>query len=197
MGLKVDWERKKDADLITITTGSFQKEEKIQKQKNKPDQKKKPTQDLPKKEDPNIKQEKPQQPKEKIPQDPNQVIQEIIDLVNAERIKAGVQPLEAHPALMSGAEVRAYELKSNFSHTRPDGTDCFTAIEGQLFARLGENIGQGYLDGQKAMVGWMNSPGHRANILNPRFRYIGVGVDLNHQGYVQMFGGELFSEDNF
>ncbi len=68
---------------------------------------------------------------------------------------------------------RAAELVVRFSHTRPNGSSCFTAFPVQ--STLGENIAYGQEEPWIVMDGWMNSPGHRANILHPDYKSIGVG----------------------
>ena len=80
--------------------------------------------------------------------------------------------------LVNVATVRANETVQSFSHTRPDGRDCFTAYDeqGVSYFSAGENIAYGYSSPEAVMDGWMNSPGHRANILNAGFGRVGVGV---------------------
>ena len=95
---------------------------------------------------------------------------------------------------MKAAAERARECASEYSHTRPDGSDCFTVLDeyGVSFSAAAENI---YYDdysnrsASRAVDGWMNSPGHRKNILTPDFTHIGVGVHReNGRNYaVQLF----------
>jgi uncharacterized protein YkwD len=95
--------------------------------------------------------------------------------------------------------VRAREVIAYFSHTRPDGRGCSTAYEdlgGKYTGRyrgLGENIGLGPVTPDIIVASWMNSPGHRANILDPDYTHIGVGVAMAELGstigWVQMFYG--------
>jgi len=100
--------------------------------------------------------------------------QQVLDLVNAERAKAGLAPLSWDASnLAPGAAVRAQEIVGYFSHTRPDGTSCFTAIRNP--GRVGENIAAGQRTPQDVMNSWMNSSGHRANILNAGYTKLGVG----------------------
>ena len=100
--------------------------------------------------------------------------QQVLDLVNAERAKVGLAPLSWDASnLAPGAAVRAQEIVGYFSHTRPDGTSCFTAIRNP--GRVGENIAAGQRTPQAVMNSWMNSSGHRANILNAGYTKIGVG----------------------
>ncbi len=100
--------------------------------------------------------------------------QQVLDICNAERIKIGLAPLSWDPSnLAPGAAVRAQEITTYFSHTRPDGSSCFTAVKNP--GRVGENIAAGQASPQAVMNSWMNSQGHRANILNPGFAKIGIG----------------------
>lgn len=104
--------------------------------------------------------------------------QEVVVLVNEERAKYNLQPLEmTDDALIRVAELRAEECIQSFSHTRPNGTSCFTAFKelGVSYKRAGENIAYGFSTPQSVVNGWMNSEGHRANILDTTFTQIGVG----------------------
>jgi len=104
--------------------------------------------------------------------------QGVLDLVNAERAKAGQSPLSLNDSLCDVAQLRAEEIVRSFSHTRPNGTSCFTAIQeaGISYGALGENIAAGQSSPASVMNSWMNSDGHRANILSGDFRSIGIGV---------------------
>jgi len=104
-------------------------------------------------------------------------IEEVVRLVNVERAKAGISPVVGSSSLNSAAKIRAGEIITSFSHTRPDGTSCFTVLK-QLnisYSAAGENIASGQATPQQVMTGWMNSEGHRANIMNPSFGKLGVG----------------------
>ena len=105
---------------------------------------------------------------------PSQV-SEVLDLVNAERAKNGLAPLTLDTELTSNANVRAKEIVEVFSHTRPNGESCFTAVTVDWMS-VGENIAMGYPTPEAVMNGWMNSDGHRKNILNGGFTKIGIGV---------------------
>ena len=102
---------------------------------------------------------------------------EVVRLVNAERAKAGLSALRMDAGVTAAAQVRAREIVSTFSHTRPDGRKCFTALEeaGVRYRGAGENIAYGQPSAAAVVNAWMNSPGHRANILNANFTTIGVG----------------------
>ena len=105
---------------------------------------------------------------------PSQV-SEVLDLVNAERAKNGLAPLTLDTELTSNANVRAKEIVEVFSHTRPNGESCFTAVTVD-WMHIGENIAMGYPTAEAVMDGWMNSEGHRKNILSGDFTKIGIGV---------------------
>ncbi len=112
-------------------------------------------------------------------------IQKVIDLVNAEREKAGVAPLTRDPGLCSAAGVRARELASSFSHTRPDGRGYETAVDdaGVSYRGVGENVAMGYCSAEEVVSGWMGSEGHRGNILLSNYTSIGVGYYKASDGY--------------
>ncbi len=117
----------------------------------------------------------------------NEYIDEVIRLVNVERESAGVSTLEKDDYLCECAAVRADEISVKFSHTRPDGTKCFTVVNKNGYK--GENIALGYTTPEEVMTGWMNSPGHMENILDEKFEQIGVGYDPNTNSWVQIFLG--------
>lgn len=117
---------------------------------------------------------------------------EVVRLVNVERKNAGLQELKVQSQVQSAAQVRAKETEKSFSHTRPDGTSCFTALKesGAKYTGAGENIAMGQKTPEMVMKSWMNSEGHRANILSNKFTTIGVGYYVNDSGtqyWTQMF----------
>ena len=107
----------------------------------------------------------------------NDFVSQLAQLVNVERAKAGLSPVTLDTTLSKAAQVRAKETVSYFSHTRPNGSTFSSAIteQGISFRGAGENIAYGQKTPQEVMNGWMNSAGHRANILNANFTKIGVG----------------------
>ena len=118
--------------------------------------------------------------------------QEVVRLVNIERGKAGLAPLELDAQLSAAAQVRAEEIDIDFSHSRPDGSSGFTVLKemGISYRAVGENIAKGSPTPERVVQGWMNSAGHRANILNENFTVIGVGVYEDAAGimhWVQLF----------
>lgn len=117
---------------------------------------------------------------------------QVIELVNEERAKAGLSPVTEIPEVSAAAEVRAQEIARNFSHTRPNGTNYDTVLSqsGVSYRGSGENIAYGQQSAAAVMSGWMNSQGHRANILNGSFTGIGVACYENANGvkyWVQLF----------
>lgn len=104
---------------------------------------------------------------------------EVLRIVNVERMSEGLLPLTMFLAMQTAADIRALEITQSFSHTRPDGTDCFTVLDevGVDWCAVGENIAAGQPTPAAVMQSWMNSPGHRANILNSSFTHIGVGYE--------------------
>lgn len=104
-------------------------------------------------------------------------IKQVLELVNEERSKAGVLPLESSKELNEAAMTRAKELAQVFSHTRPDGRDSFTVLTeaGIVYSSAGENIASGQSTPEEVMESWMNSDGHRANILSDKYTQTGIG----------------------
>jgi uncharacterized YkwD family protein len=105
---------------------------------------------------------------------------EVVRLVNIEREKAGLKPLKASSQLSKVARMKSKDMAENnyFSHTSPTYGSPFDMMRqfGINYRTAGENIAKGYLSPASVMNGWMNSSGHRANILNPNFGTIGVGA---------------------
>lgn len=122
--------------------------------------------------------------------DPSEMVSQVIALVNKERAAAGKSELTASAELNKAAAVRAEEITRTFSHNRPDGSKCFTAISdtGFSYSSAGENIAMGQTDAEDVMNSWMNSSGHKSNILGD-FTDIGVGCYYCNGYYywVQMF----------
>ena len=120
--------------------------------------------------------------------------QAVLRLVNEERTKRGLVPLTSEPVLESIADRRAQEIVQLFSHNRPNGQsyDSLYRERGVTgYGYWGENIAMGQSNANAVVTAWMNSEGHRENILKPEYRKIGIGVYyLNDTPYwVQNFGG--------
>ena len=107
---------------------------------------------------------------------------EVLKLVNEERAKYGVAPLAWNKAVEEVAHLRAKELVVLFSHTRPDGRSCFSAAGecGVYYRAAAENIAFGYRTPEEVVEGWMNSEGHRENILSADYKKIGIGCVKNN-----------------
>ncbi|GGR27490.1 CAP domain-containing protein [Streptomyces roseolus] len=118
---------------------------------------------------------------------------QVLSLVNAERAKAGCGPLTANATLARAAQAHSDDMAARdfFDHTNPDGADPGDRVTaaGYPWSTYGENIAMGQRTPEQVMEAWMNSPGHRANILNCDFKELGVGV---HDGggpyWTQVFG---------
>ena len=118
--------------------------------------------------------------------------EQVVYLVNQERAKAGLPELNMQTDITAAANVRAKEIQQSFSHTRPNGSSFSSALkeQGISFIGSGENIAYGQKTPEQVMEGWMNSEGHRANILNGKYKNIGVGYDQDERGvnyWVQLF----------
>lgn len=117
----------------------------------------------------------------------------MLELVNTERERNGLNALQPYEELYEAADVRARELPKRFSHTRPNGRSPFTVIEsrGIPYAMVGENIAMGTrMDAYEAFEGWMDSDGHRKNMLSSDFDSIGIGYYKDRSGnayWVQIF----------
>ncbi|MFF7990767.1 CAP domain-containing protein [Kitasatospora xanthocidica] len=119
--------------------------------------------------------------------------QAVVDLVNAERAKAGCGPVAAEPRLATAAQSHSDDManRNYFDHASPEGYHADHRIEatGYRWSTWGENIARGQKDPAAVMDAWMNSPGHRANILNCAFKQLGVGVRTGSGGpwWTQVF----------
>ena len=106
-------------------------------------------------------------------EDVNKFPTEVLRLVNMERAKVGAAPLTFAKDLAASAYVRAKELPYKFSHTRPNGSKCFTAMP-QIGHILGENLAGGQATPKQVVQAWMDSKTHRDNILSKKFKEMGV-----------------------
>ncbi|WP_243114500.1 CAP domain-containing protein [Agathobaculum sp. Marseille-P7918] len=136
-------------------------------------------------EQPEVTPEQPEQTPEETPEQDNGTSQgdyasQVVALVNAERAKYGLSALKVDSLVQQAAQVRAAETVQSFSHTRPNGSSFSTALTeaGVSYTRSGENIAYGQSTPQQVVNAWMNSSGHRANILNESFTTIGVGYTV-------------------
>ena len=140
------------------------------------------------------------------------IAKRFIELVNEERAKVGVQPLSVNSGLTKAAEIRSVELDESFSHTRPDGTSCYTAIENRNdFLMMGENVAYnaGILSFDDAKTlnedieyaarfffgQFKSSEGHYENMIREAFNSNGVGVYIiRHRGYAKCYMAHMFGE---
>ncbi|UIX35360.1 CAP domain-containing protein [Streptomyces sp. GQFP] len=118
---------------------------------------------------------------------------EVLKLVNEERAKVGCSAVAANSALRELAEALSDDMAARdfFDHTDPDGLSPWDRADKAGITNLGgENIARGQADAAAVMEAWMNSPGHKANILNCDFKTLGVGVHLGSGGpwWTQDFG---------
>ncbi len=109
-----------------------------------------------------------------------EMARDVLALVNEERNTAGLPALVWHDGATEVAWAHSLDMdvRNFFDHTNPDGElpwDRLTAA-GVAWSTAGENIAWGYSSPAAVMTGWMNSPGHRANILNTSYTHIGIGV---------------------
>ncbi len=119
--------------------------------------------------------------------------QQVVVLVNEVRAKNGLSPLKANAVLSKSARAKSQDMhdKHYFSHTSPTYGSPFDMMKqfGITYRSAGENIAMGQQTPQAVMDAWMNSEGHRANILNPSFREIGVGYVADGHYWTQQFIG--------
>jgi len=117
--------------------------------------------------------------------------QEVIRLVNEIRADHGLRPLTYDWQLARVARYKSQDMKDNryFSHNSPVYGTPFQMMKsfGISYRSAGENIARGYVTPQAVVSGWMNSSGHRANILNANFTHIGVGYVSGGNYWTQMF----------
>ncbi|EST19852.1 hypothetical protein M878_41270 [Streptomyces roseochromogenus subsp. oscitans DS 12.976] len=121
---------------------------------------------------------------------------EVVALTNAERGRAGLPPLAMDPLLTVAAQAHCADMVARdfYDHTSPDGSRPWdrAAAAGSRRRTIGENIACGQRSPAEVVDGWMNSPGHRANILKREFGHIGVGFTGGGRAgtyWTQLFGG--------
>ena len=119
---------------------------------------------------------------------------EVVRLVNVERARAGLPPLTENWEVSRTARFKSQDFinRNYFAHNSPTYGTPFQMLNsfGIQFLAAGENIARGQRSPAEVMNSWMNSPGHRANILSPSFNQIGVGIARDSRGtlfWTQMF----------
>lgn len=132
---------------------------------------------------------------EAIPQ--SEIAREMLAQVNQKRRQAGLSELKLSQELTKVADIKAKDMRDNgyFSHTSPTYGSPFDMMKefGINYTTAGENIAKGQKSVETVMADWMNSEGHRANILNKNFTHLGVGYCTDASGntyWIQMFIGE-------
>lgn len=129
-----------------------------------------------------------------IPSDDIQAIEErVVRLTNEERKKYGLAALQMDKPLMAAAREKSEDMRKHnyFSHTSPTFGSPFDRMRalGISYKYAGENIAYGQRSAEDVVKAWMNSKGHRENILNPNFTHIGVGYVKNGNIWTQQFVG--------
>ena len=123
--------------------------------------------------------------------DMNDFEQQVVKLTNAERTKAGLAPLQTDVKLMASAREKSLDMQKNnyFSHTSPTLGSPFDQMKarGIAYKAAGENIAKGQRTPQEVVKAWMDSPGHRANIMSSSFTHIGVGYVESGYHWTQQF----------
>ncbi len=132
--------------------------------------------------------------------DLSKVREQVLTLVNQERRKLRLRPLDSHPALDRVAQKYAEDMleRGFYGHTSPEGKSVRDRVNriGYEPPRVAENLGSGQTGVEQVMEGWMASPGHRANILHRKLREIGTGMALGEKDgdfkilWVQVFAGK-------
>ncbi len=106
--------------------------------------------------------------------------EEVLILVNQVRAEYDLAPVQWHEGAAAVALAHSKDMRDRdfFDHVNPDGLDAGDRLTaaGVEFSGWGENIARGYLTPESVMEGWMNSPGHRANILSEHWTHLGIGV---------------------
>lgn len=115
---------------------------------------------------------------------------QVLEIVNKERALEGAAPLTMDKDLLSTAMLRSAETVVSFSHTRPNGEVCYTASSKMSGENIAKGSGSSCATPKQVMVLWMNSPGHKANILEKSYQSIGIGCFATSYGtyWVQCFG---------
>ncbi|WP_075036286.1 CAP domain-containing protein [Halobacillus dabanensis] len=119
---------------------------------------------------------------------------QVVELTNQEREKQGLAPLKLDTELSTVAKDKSLDMQQNnyFSHNSPNHGSPFDMMNsyGIDYRTAGENIAMGQTSPEQVVEGWMNSQGHRENIMNPDFTHIGVGHAENGNYWTQMFIGK-------
>ena len=112
----------------------------------------------------------------------------VFNLMNQQRAAQGLSALVWSDALTSAAQVRANEITTSFSHTRPNGSDFWTVDSN---VQYGENLAKLYQSADSVYAAWMNSPTHAANIMDGGYKTVGIAICQTGDGswyWAQEFG---------
>lgn len=134
------------------------------------------------------------------------VVERILAETNRYRKEAGLKPLQLYRNGGKGADIRATEATKVWSHSRPDGREYYSAYEyigkesSDSYRMIGENLAKGTYGAfspESIVEGWMNSPGHRANILRPEFTHLSIGFYADEADGVSSYVQSFFGNTNF
>jgi uncharacterized protein YkwD len=124
------------------------------------------------------------------PTDP--VVEDLVELVNVHRISVGCGPLVWHPGVAAVARAHSQDMidRDFFAHTNPDGASPFDRLTaaGIDYSSAAENIAHGYSSAEAVFEGWLDSPGHRANIERCALTHHGVGLAGTHWTHLFVAG---------
>lgn len=121
-------------------------------------------------------------------------VNEILRLVNEHRAEHGLSALTLDSDLNKVAKIRAQEITEKFDHARPNGTFFYDMMDemGIDYRSVGENIAAGYLTAEEVVDAWMNSEGHRANILSANFKQIGIAATYKEDSEYEIYWVQIF-----
>ena len=119
---------------------------------------------------------------------------DLLRQTNDKRISGGISPVSSFDALQDAIHTRATELTVSYSHTRPDGRTCFTALKENniYYISGGENIAKGQYDTDRVIDDWWNSPGHKRNMSGSGFVHMGNGYAYDKATQCKYHWAQLF-----
>jgi uncharacterized protein YkwD len=121
----------------------------------------------------------------------------LVTLANVDRANAGARPLTVNDKLVAAAQAKANDMaqKSYFAHVSPNGSNSWSWFSrvGYSYSHAGENLAVGFVDAQGVETGWMNSPTHRANLMNGAFTEVGIATAEGiYKGQKVIFVAQMF-----
>lgn len=121
---------------------------------------------------------------------------QVCRIANQKRVQKGVGKLKLDAKLTKLANKRAKEIVKEFSHTRPDGRDCFSILDDNniSYRACGENVAAGQSTPKSVMNSWMHSEGHKRNILNSNFKKIGIGYCKASGSVYKYYWVQIFTD---